>query len=117
MEKKNIKEMNSTEVKAIAKELKIKDWWNKKKDILIAEIEAIQKAQEEAKKPEPKKEPTPADENIITLKEIVAELGIKGMKARRILRNADIQRPYKRWEWHKEEHKDIIQKVKDLLKK
>lgn len=39
--------MTSKELKAIAKELKVKDWWNLKKSELIAAIEAIQNAQNE----------------------------------------------------------------------
>ena len=58
-----------------------------------------------------------ADEDILTLKEIILELGIKGTKARRILRNSDIERPYKRWEWDKNKHEEIIKQVIELLSK
>lgn len=39
--------MTSKELKAIAKELGVKNWWNLKKTELIAEIEKIQTAEEE----------------------------------------------------------------------
>lgn len=37
-----MKKLNATEIKKIAKELKIKNWWNKKRDDLVQEI-AIEK--------------------------------------------------------------------------
>jgi hypothetical protein len=136
----NLNEMKSTELKEMGKTLGVKNWWLLKKTDLIVEIEKLtmteQPAEEEIViheidlneliedekkkvKPETKAaEPTEeiADEDIVTLKEIIHRMGIKGTKARRLLRNADIVRPYKRWEWHKEQHKHIIEKVKGLLK-
>lgn len=35
------KTLNAAEVKQVAKELKIKDWWNKKRAILVAEIAEV----------------------------------------------------------------------------
>jgi hypothetical protein len=64
---------------------------------------------------EEKAEEEPKDENIITLKELIAEAKIKGTKARRLLRGSEIERPYKRWEWHKEQHQEIISKVRKIL--
>lgn len=55
------------------------------------------------------------DDSIITLKELIPT-NMKGTKARRILRDANIERPYKQWEWHTVEHKELIAKVKSLLK-
>lgn len=54
-------------------------------------------------------------ENIITIKEIIGNT-MKGTKARRLLRNANIERPYKRWEWHTEDHKEIIAQIQKILK-
>lgn len=42
-----LENMTSKELKAIAKELSVKNWWNLKKVELIAEIEKIQNAQVE----------------------------------------------------------------------
>jgi endonuclease III-like uncharacterized protein len=163
----NLNEMKSTELKAMAKELGVKNWWLLKKTDLIIAIEDSKLGpvpeiiEPEMVTPEPAKEivinmvdntwkdkatqvsvhlaelkpkgfiehpelkeeikaaepiEPIADEDIVTLKEIIHKMGIKGTKARRLLRNADIERPYKRWEWHKEQHKHIIEKVKGLLK-
>lgn len=123
---KKINEMTSTELKAMAKELHIKNWWKMKKADLVTEIEKLQKAEKPATKKNKKKTEQQAhdvsnksqkqeNENIITLKELLPK-NMKGSKARRILRNADIERPYKQWEWDTVEHADIIDKVKELLK-
>lgn len=110
-----MKNMKATELKELAKELKVKNWWLLKKAELIEEIEKIQKVEEEQC---PEGRQTGLDpQNLITLKEICSELKVKGMKARRILRNAKIDRPYKRWEWSKNLHTETIKKVRELLKK
>lgn len=44
---KNLKEMTSKELKAMAKELGIKNWWNLNKETLIIEIEKLQNASAE----------------------------------------------------------------------
>ena len=36
-----MKTLNASEIKAIAKELKVKNWWNKKRQVLVEEIAAI----------------------------------------------------------------------------
>lgn len=36
-----MKKLNAAEVKQVAKSLKVKNWWNKKRDDLVAEIAAI----------------------------------------------------------------------------
>ena len=51
---KDLNTMTSKELKATAKELKVKNWWNLKKTELIAEIEAAQPKTE--KKPSNKKQ-------------------------------------------------------------
>lgn len=113
------------ELKNMAKELGIKNWWTLKKAELIEALEALDKVKEaeaEAKKVEakPKAEKKTAKEekdndNIITLKELAVTYNIKGSKARRLLREANIERPYKRWEWDQELHHDILTEVKVLL--
>lgn len=149
------------DLKEIAKNLGVKNWWLLKKSELIEDInekngelkkiadklqekEMITKFYENCTSEQLKNEiveegiteletqvieeimdPTTQEEDtqesvvedLVTLKEIISELGIKGTKARRILRSCDIPRPYKRWEWSKEEHRDIIKLVKDLLSK
>lgn len=115
-----MKNMKATELKELAKELKVKNWWLLKKAELIEEIEKVQKVEEVKEEEEQYQEgrQTGLDpQNLITLKEICSELKVKGMKARRILRNAKIDRPYKRWEWNKNLHTETIKKVRELLKK
>lgn len=130
----NLNNLKVTELKEMAKELKIKNWWTLKKAELITELEKLQQPeviditegedtpipQEGPQTEEPQFQEEPkeeADEDILTLKEIILELGIKGTKARRILRNSDIERPYKRWEWDKNKHEEIIKQVIELLSK
>lgn len=44
---KNLKEMTSKELKAMAKELCVKNWWNLNKETLVTEIEKLQNASDE----------------------------------------------------------------------
>lgn len=46
---KNLNEMTAKELKEIAKEMKISNWWNLKKDVLIAKIEEAQNMTDEEK--------------------------------------------------------------------
>lgn len=46
---KNLNEMTAKELKAIAKEMKIANWWNLKKEVLIQKIEEVQNMTEEEK--------------------------------------------------------------------
>jgi len=183
----NYSEMKASELKSIAKEMKVSNWWNLKKSDLITEIEKLQpsltpdveetltpkrtnqerfiehykgmtlkqlkasmkemieegisfgeeydylnkeiefgklKAVDEmlpvktTNKSKPAKdkhisnEPATTD-NLITLKELMGNMS--GKKARRILRNAKIDKPSKQWAWDKTDTK-LIQKIKDLLK-
>lgn len=123
--------MTAQELKDLAKAQKVKNWWTLKKAELIealAAMEAVEEVAEKvksstekkgAKKEAPakkeKKEPKPDSENIITLKELAVSHGVKGSKARRLLREAGIERPFKRWEWDQDEHHDIITQVVTLL--
>jgi hypothetical protein len=151
--KTNYMEYKSTDLKELAKTLKVKNWWTLKKADLITEIEKAESKEEEeiktiekglkkedtqwkfpSKRTKKKqleeileKDLTTGDKaegveieeditDLVTLKELTIELGVKGTKARRILRNNNIERPYKRWEWSSVKHKAILKKVRDLLK-
>lgn len=46
---KNLNEMTAKELKEIAKNMKISNWWNLKKEVLIKKIEAVQALTEEEK--------------------------------------------------------------------
>ena len=143
----NLETLTAAELKTLAKEFKVKNWWNLKKTDLITELTnikldledkaAVQKAteeyQEELKKTESqetqtteketiKKTKTPKveknEENLVTLKELAAEFHMKGTKARRLLRDAAISRPYggNRWEWDKKLHIDELNMAREYLK-
>ena len=142
-----LKTLNLKDLQAVAKEFKVKNWWNLKKADLITELTnikldledkaAVQKATEEyqkelketesqetqtTEKKTPKKTKTPKveknEENLVTLKELAAEFGMKGTKARRLLRDAAISRPYggNRWEWDKNLHIDELNMAREYLK-
>ena len=143
----NLETLTAAELKTLAKEFKVKNWWNLKKADLITELtnikldledkDAVQKAteeyQEELKKTE-SQETQPSEkktskktkahkvekdeENLVTLKELAAEFHMKGTKARRLLRDAAISRPYggNRWEWDKNLHIDELNMAREYLK-
>ena len=119
----NLETLTAAELKTLAKEFKVKNWWNLKKTDLITELTnikldledkaAVQKAteeyQEELKETESqetqptekkatKKTKAPKveknEENLVTLKELAAEFKMKGTKARRLLRNETAARPF-----------------------
>lgn len=143
----NLETLTAAELKTLAKEFKVKNWWNLKKADLITELTnikldledkaAVQKAteeyQEELRKNEsqetqPTEEKAPKkakahkvekdEENLVTLKELAAEFHMKGTKARRLLRDAAISRPYggNRWEWDKNLHIDELNMAREYLK-
>ena len=143
----NLEALTAAELKTLAKESKVKNWWNLKKADLITELTnikldledkaAVQKATEEyqeelkenesqetqpSEKKTPKKTKAPKveknEENLVTLKELAAEFHMKGTKARRLLRDAAISRPYggNRWEWDKNLHIDELNMAREYLK-
>lgn len=145
----NLETLTATELKTLAKEFKVKNWWNLKKTDLITELTnirldledkaAVQRANEEYKeelkemnnkvsqgsktpsisKKTPKAPKVEKDEdNLVTLKELAAEFHMKGTKARRLLRDASISRPYggNRWEWDKNLHVDELNMAREYLK-
>ena len=130
--------LNLKSLQSLAKEFKVKSWWTLKKADLITELsfiqetykkaeESFQGAEEEAQKKEEspkskaKKTKTPKveknEENLVTLKELAAEFGMKGTKARRLLRDTAISRPYggNRWEWDKNLHVDELNMAREYL--
>ena len=135
MANKDYNTLTAQELKDQAKARRIKNWWLLKKAELIEALTALDKVEEVAKAAEkaekaeakptekkaekkaaPKKEKEVKNQdNIITLKELAVTYGIKGSKARRLLREAKVERPFKRWEWDQEEHHDILTQVKTLL--
>lgn len=124
--------LKSTELKALAKEFHIKNWWLMNKNSLVSALveikleqedqEAVRRANEEQKK-ESKKAETKAEdknqENLVTLKDLADEFNMRGGKVRRLLRNAAISRPYRgnRWEWDKELHWEELKAAREFLKK
>ena len=58
------------------------------------------------------------EENLVTLKELAAEFHMKGIKARRLLRDETAARPFggNRWEWDKELHKNELELARSILK-
>lgn len=144
----NLETLNLKNLQTLAKEFKVKSWWTMKKTDLITELTnikldledkaAVQRANEEyqkelektksletkpteekASKKSPKASKVEKDEeNLITLKELAAEFHMKGTKARRLLRDASISRPYggNRWEWDKNLHVDELNMAREYLK-
>lgn len=129
--------LNLKSLQSLAKEFKVKSWWTMKKADLISELSSVQEiykkaeesckgAEEEALKKEKsikskaKKSSTkaPQTENLVTLKDLAAEFHMTGMKARRLLRNAAISRPYggNRWEWDSNLHTEELEMAREYLK-
>ncbi len=124
--------LNLKSLQNLAKEFHIKNWWTKKKADLIAELTtikldqedqaAVKKAnedhQKELKKSKKSSPKATQSENLVTLKDLAAEFHMTGMKARRLLRNAAISRPYggNRWEWDSNLHTDELEMAREYLK-
>lgn len=123
--------LKSTELKALAKEFHVKNWWLLNKTNLVSELTEIkteQVKQEESKKAEESKKESKKtetktedknQENLVTLKDLADEFNMRGGKVRRLLRNAAISRPYggNRWEWDKELHWEELKAAREFLKK
>lgn len=119
----NLETLTAAELKTLAKEFEVKNWWTMKKAELLEILTTIQEEQkeeehlteadiEEAVKkaaeelgienpeivPQKKTIKTPKveknEENLVTLKELAAEFHMKGTKARRLLRNETAARPF-----------------------
>lgn len=131
----NLETLTASELKNLAKEFKVKNWWTMKKADLITELTniqltqedeaAIQKANEEYQKElkeKAKETKTPKveknEENLVTLKELASEFHMKGAKARRLLRNETAARPFggNRWEWDKDLHQKELELARSILK-
>lgn len=136
-----LKTLNLKDLQTVAKEVKVKNWWTMKKADLLQVVadtcftiqENLKKAEasckganeeaEKTQKAQAKKKAKAArveknEENLVTLKELAAEFGMKGTKARRLLRDAAISRPYggNRWEWDKNLHIDELNMAREYLK-
>lgn len=146
----NLTTLKSTELKELAKEFKVKNWWLLNKASLINALveikldqedqEAIKRANEEYQRELREKDKEAEDtfnkkkaskvrrprapkvekdqDNLVTLKDLAAEFGMKGTKARRLLRNETAARPYggNRWEWDKKLHKESLEAARSILK-
>lgn len=124
--------LNLKSLQSLAKEFHIKNWWTKKKADLITDLTTIKLDQEdqadvkkanedyqkELKKSKKSSTKAPQTENLVTLKDLAAEFHMTGMKARRLLRNAAISRPYggNRWEWDSNLHTDELEMAREYLK-
>lgn len=121
--------LKAEELKKLAKEHQVKNWWLMKKTDLISALSEIQaeaqeeehltpddiddlisQAQEELglgkeipQKESPKKVKAPRVEkdqnNLVTIKELADEFNMKGTKARRLLRNESALRPFGSNRW------------------
>lgn len=139
--------LNLKSLQSLAKEFKVKNWWTMKKADLLKALETIQavekkaleekvyqdeeisaqdqdqgkapKAKKEKKAKKAKKEKVEKnEENLVTLKELASEYNMKGTKARRLLRDSTVTRPYggNRWEWDKDTHQKELAEARELLK-
>lgn len=126
--------LNLKDLQTLAKEFKVKSWWTMKKADLVISLEGSrvlqQKAQETEKEKSQDQEKTSKarkprapkvekdQDNLVTLKDLAAEFGMKGTKARRLLRNETAARPYggNRWEWDKKLHKESLEAARSILK-
>lgn len=114
---------NLKSLQSLAKEFKVKNWWTMKKKDLITALTAIQdqaKAETKPEKKTRKSKKTPKTEqeleNLVTIKELASEFGMKPTKARRILRSAfglATTSDKTRWEWDKDSEELI--KVRAIL--
>lgn len=103
---------NLKSLQSLAKEFKVKSWWTMKKKDLITALTTIQDQAKAEAKPEKKarkskKAPKTEQEleNLVTIKELASEFGMKPTKARRILRSAfglATTSDKTRWEWDKD---------------
>lgn len=72
---KKINEMTSKELKAMAKEAKVKNWWNLKKLELVAELEKIEEAKKVDKKKSIKKPVKKATKKAIKVQREFVKVG------------------------------------------
>lgn len=103
---------NLKTLQTLAKEFKVKNWWKMKKTALIEELEKVQSIEKEKatqKKSGKKARKAPKTEeeleNLVTIKELASEFGMKPAKARRILRSSfglATTDGKTRWEWNKD---------------
>lgn len=115
--------LNAASLKTLARDMKVKNWWKLNKEALLTALTEVQdkaRAEAEAKKATKKAKKTPKTEeeleNLVTVKELAIEFGMKSTKARRLLRHAfglasDTAKT--RWEWEK--GSEELEKVRSIL--
>lgn len=123
--------LNAASLKTLARDMKVKNWWKLNKEALLTALTEVQEkyrqaeksfagAEAEAKKATKKAKKTPKTEeeleNLVTVKELAIEFGMKSTKARRLLRHAfglasDTAKT--RWEWEK--GSEELEKVRSIL--
>lgn len=115
--------LKASELKPLARDNKVQSWWTKNKTQLLSDLTAIQdqaKKATEEKKPEKKAKKAKKTEsvldNLVTIKELASEFGMKPAKARRILRSSfglASTSDKTRWEWEK--GSEELEKVRSIL--
>lgn len=121
-----LESLNLKNLQSVAKEIKVKNWWTMKKaDLLKVVTDTVFGLQVEAQAKAPKKSgkktrkaPKTEEEvqNIVTVKELASEFGIKATKARRLLRSSfgkATASDKTRWEWEK--GSEELDKVRAIL--
>lgn len=103
--------MKASELKTLARDNKVSNWWTKNKSQLLEDLTAIQnqakvEATKEKKATSKKVRKAPKTEeelkNTVTIKDLAFEFGMKPTKARRILRSSfglASTSDKTRWEW------------------
>lgn len=120
--KEELTTLNLKNLQAIAKNFKVKNWWTMKKaDIIMAVSDPIAKLQDTKteKKTRKSKKTSKTEqelENLVTIKELASEFGMKPTKARRILRSSfglATTSDKTRWEWDK--NSEELTRVRTIL--
>lgn len=62
--------------------------------------------------PKKARKPRPAQEGMVTIGQIADELGLSASKARKMLRDAKIDKPAHGWSWSEDDAKDIKKRLK-----
>ena len=103
--------MNSKDLRNLARDCSIKNWWNMKKEDLLNALSAIKDSQ----KSKGKKAAKNLREDVVTIQALADKYNMNQKIARRLLRNAGTSRNGdRRWAWNKDDEalKDAIQILK-----
>jgi hypothetical protein len=103
--------LTSKELKELAKQAKVQNWWNLKKVDLI---EALTPPEPETPRPKRRKKAPvdPSPDKAVCLKEVIKELNITPYKARKTLRK-HLGQCDGRWSWV--EGSEELKKVQSIL--